>query len=324
MTDGVTELIQKDTIRSEIDATFPNNNAGPQSNLQVEHQGYSHSLLGNVLEELLRYWIEHTTETVREPPLHYKTNFGNNNRRIKWNKSSQPIWGTNELGESQGGEPSESRKSARRKRDAFIETGLNVDQAIQAALWFVGQDNAVDSDLKKEQNSFESDLIDELQDLFHIIRQQNIFDGEEAVLSPNFGQRRYIIEGHADLLIDNVLLDIKTTADPTFKNQYWRQLICYYTIASIDRKLKEISYGRADFDYPEIDAIGIYFARFGEAVTISKESFIQNREDFENFRAWLTNKAIEINGHSQKDYEPVYETLIDPYDFEQQQTLFDF
>jgi len=74
----------------------------------------------------------------------------------------------------------------------------------------------------------------------------------DLILNPNFGASGdYVIGADADIIIDGVLVDIKTTKYLKLNREYLRQLLGYYIL-----NLREI-------DVFNVLSLGIYFARYG-------------------------------------------------------------
>lgn len=53
------------------------------------------------------------------------------------------------------------------------------------------------------------------------------------------------------------------------------------------------------------------------------KELIDDRGRYEEFRAWIVDRAIEENRHAQHDYSAIRGALTEPYDYKKQRTLFD-
>jgi hypothetical protein len=207
---------------------------------------------------------------------------------------------------------------------------MNTERVVRAALLDAGwkPDDAVQSWINRD--AFEDDLLSEMEDLFHLLRDQDWTECDVVFEKPKFGNYRHILAGEGDFLIDNLLVDIKTTENRSFTKSFWRQLLMYYVLNDVQRELYEADdvtrTGRETFKgmYPEITHVGIYFARYGELRTIEIQNLIEHTERYETFRAWIVDRGIEENRHAQIDYSAIRSVLTEPYDYERQQSLFDF
>ncbi|RQG90881.1 hypothetical protein [Natrarchaeobius chitinivorans] len=324
---GVTKFIAKNAVRDKISTEYPNPGADVDAELQVIHVSYEHSLLGQAFDYLIRFWLEHQHSEVHDP--HTGRLDRDWTHALEYTRSHfTPAW--EQPGES-GSDDREPRNTAleraKKKHEQFRETGMNANDVIDAALVYSGLDlNVGFEDGTIEANSFEDDVVSELQDLFHLFREQDTLLGDSVILSPDFGQRSFILEGHGDFIVDQTLIDVKTTEDPAFKPEYWRQLLAYYVLNDIHRELvaAEVDSRSADVPYPDLTSVGVYFARFGELQTIDVDEYLQPRDEYERFRAWFVDRAIDENHDGRRNYDPYREVLTEQYDFEGQTSLFDF
>jgi len=209
---GVSDFIALEDVRKEFDRTYPNPCSGVESELQVEHGAYDHPLLGTAFDYVLRFWLEAKCEETYEPEPIVN----------RWLLPEQDP-DTNRIILS-GDEEYGAFTRAEKKREMFVETGgMNVTHAVDAALLFAGAQLDIENEGSKiEKNSFEDDVVSELQEFFHLVREQESLIGEITILDPTFGNRSYILEGHGDFIVDDTLIDVKTTEKSSFTPSYWR------------------------------------------------------------------------------------------------------
>ncbi len=101
------------------------------------------------------------------------------------------------------------------------------------------------------------------------------------------------------------------------------QLLSYYILNDIQRVLYEKTDRTTQSKYPELTKVGIYFARHGELQSIEMDDVIDDREEYERFRAWFVDRAIEENHDKRYNYSDIRAALTEPYDYRRQRTLFD-
>jgi hypothetical protein len=309
---GVTDFISLKDVRQRIDREYPNPGNHVEEDICVEHEAYNHTLLGNAFDYLTRFWLETKCREIYEPePL-------------------IPSWALPESDSDLNSlilvdeEEYSALTRAARKKEMFVRTQMNAADAVDAALVLAGVDLDIgDSGSEIEANSFEDDVVSELQELFHLFREQDALLGDTVILGPDFGTRSYILEGHGDFIIDNTLIDVKTTEDPSFKPSYWRQLLAYYVLNDIHRELLDDP-DAAEIPYPVLHEVGIYFARYGVVKTIDVNTVFDSDDEYKRFRAWFVDRAIEENHDGRVNYDETRELLTEPYDFDEQQTLFDY
>ena len=213
--------------------------------------------------------------------------------------------------------------------EQYVETGMNTERLVRAAVINSGwkPDESVHSWV--DRDAFEKDILEEMDEMFRLLRETEWTRGDKVIEEPDFGGHRYVLPGEGDFIVDDLLVDIKTTERREFTNEFWRQLLLYYVLCDVQRTLYDIrGYGEQDdrthIRYPKINRVGVYFARYGELRVVEMDEAIEDRERYEEFRAWIVDRGIEENRHAQKNYDDVRETLTESYDYKRQQTFSDF
>ena len=350
MTTGVTEFIKIDEVRREIDSTYPNPETNAVGELQVKNNGYGHRLVGNAFEFLCKLLLyRHCSEVI----IPSRGTFGNFQYRFEadktppvrverfdgweWENGVETVSSRKEWEEMMDEQPEwEQRNPGKWTEDEeltklaeqYVATGMNTEGVVKAALINAGWKPNDDVHSWIDRETFEADIVEEMQSLFGLLRESEWTDGERVIERPSFGGHRHLLPGEGDFIVDDLLVDIKTTEDQSFTNAFWRQLLMYYVLNDVQRILHEVdgrTYGKEPFEgkYPEINRVGIYYARYGELQTVDMNAIIDDRNQYETFRAWIVDRAIEENSHAQHDYSAIREALTEPYDYEKQRTLFD-
>jgi hypothetical protein len=133
-----------------------------------------------------------------------------------------------------------------------------------------------------------SDELD-LQDLKALISlvDPRLFKAKKViVLNPTFGSASDLVGGaDADMLIDNTLIDVKTTKELKVRRDSYNQLIGYYILATIGG----ISGVRRNHS---IERLGFYYSRFGELYTFNVKDAIDPGR-FRSFVRWFRDRAEE-------------------------------
>lgn len=134
-------------------------------------------------------------------------------------------------------------------------------------------------------------MIDEgdIVDLKNLISNVNpdIFKAKKlCILNPTFGQASTLVGGaDADFLIDNMLIDIKTTKKLELDRDYFNQVIGYYVLFRIG------GIDDAPFD-AKIETLGIYYSRYGELYAIPLKA-VTNETKLPSFIEWFKKRAAE-------------------------------
>ena len=168
----------------------------------------------------------------------------------------------------------------------YLESGVMTDELIRSAILlaqldFIYRAGIVDESIGVTDNG---DIAD-LRKLISIVNQNSFRAKGLCILNPAFGEASRLVGGaDADLLIDNELIDIKTTMSPEFKRDYFNQLIGYYTLYKLG--------GIPDTPEPKIENLGIYYSRYGELYTLPVVDVIQASK-FPSFMEWFKERAAQ-------------------------------
>ncbi len=181
-------------------------------------------------------------------------------------------------------------RGARKARDRFVESGDLTEEVLAATLQLARLDlivrtgaNSLD-DVDGLGDWREEDLRD-LHQLYESIPIGCFEARERCLLNPTFGNASGLVGGaDADLLIDDLLVDIKTVREASFSREMFNQLLGYYTLHIIG--------GIGGLDpKPKIRRIGIYFSRHTHLQTASLDEVV-DRSTYPDFVEWLATFAL--------------------------------
>lgn len=124
----------------------------------------------------------------------------------------------------------------------------------------------------RDLGSVKKGHIADLRKLISIVPIENFKAEKFCILNPGFGRRVSELIGfkNADIVLDDALIDIKTTKDLKIKRQMYNQLWQYYMLSRIGRiegpKRKSM-----------IKRLGIYFARHAKLVTFNVNDILDTK-----------------------------------------------
>lgn len=144
-------------------------------------------------------------------------------------------------------------------------------------------------------NKVDAADIEDLQYLIELIKPEDWIAENIAVLNPTFGAAGSLVGGaDADLIIDDMLIEIKTTLKLEVTKDFINQLIGYYILY----KISGISGVNIDI---ELLKIGIYFSRFGVLKLYYIEDIIGD-ETTAGFIEWFKGLKGSININRPRTY----------------------
>lgn len=152
---------------------------------------------------------------------------------------------------------------AKRQHQAYLKTGVVTDDLLFAVLRLAYLDVAYRAgpdrvDWVGLESPDANDTAD-LRALISLVNEPSFRATHVCLLNPTFGAASGLVGGaDADLLLDDCLIDIKTTKDPRFDVRDFFQLIGYYLLHGFGG----IHCGNSKTTH-EINSLAIYFSRYG-------------------------------------------------------------
>lgn len=175
--------------------------------------------------------------------------------------------------------------SVKEHRKEFIKTGELSKELIRQTLRMSYLDPVFRAGQGVEYIGTDADIedVNDIENLFLLVKE-SMFKAENiCILNPTFGQAsRYVGGADADIIIDNKLIDIKTTKKLEFTLNYFCQIIGYlilHRISGIDGEKEKI----------EINQLGVYYSRFGYLFLFNVEDIVDSNS-LQEFTTWFENK----------------------------------
>jgi len=189
-------------------------------------------------------------------------------------------------------------KDAKEQYGLFLKTESCDDNLIRScillskidSIFRTGEDYYPDT--LEEFLDVDEDIVQDLKKLISIVPIDDFKPNIGILLNPDFGVGSQIVGGSdADLIIDNMIIDIKVTKNLYLTPEMWYQIIGYYLLYCID--ILEVMESKRSVLYPgfqndvTINQIGIYFARHGYLWTISVDELLKPGKELDDFVSWL-------------------------------------
>lgn len=176
----------------------------------------------------------------------------------------------------------------------YIKTGIMNRKLIRNSLFLAQLDTVFRAGLIVENlgkldkiKGIEKDVMD-LENLISIIPKEQFKAKELVALNPTFGKGSELVGGaDADLIIDDKLIEIKTTKKLELNRKHLNQLIGYFVLYKInneriDKLRKKIS----------INELGMYFSRYGLLFTFKIDD-VTDSTKLKKFIQWFKKKVKE-------------------------------
>ena len=174
-----------------------------------------------------------------------------------------------------------NHKAAKKRVAVYLKSGRVTDELVESALFLARLDAFYRAGVV-DPGFMEPDA-DALQDARGVLlqtRDEHFKVRRSCYLNPTFGKGSTMVGGaDADLILDDLLVDIKTTMHLRLERKYFDQLNCYYVlslIGGINGNPKNKS----------VKSIGIYFSRHSLMWSASI-SDLASEEDWKEFKKWF-------------------------------------
>jgi hypothetical protein len=169
----------------------------------------------------------------------------------------------------------------------YLENGILTDEFISNSIFLAKLDSYFRSGIIDQNiDLHDPEDIEDLKSLCMLIDKDSFKVKHRCYLNPTFGLGSQMVKGaDADLILDNVLIDIKVTKHLKLEREHLNQIIGYYILSLIG------GVNENPHDKP-IDTIGIYFARYG-ALWVVPVKELGTAAQFEAFKEWFISYLMK-------------------------------
>lgn len=177
-------------------------------------------------------------------------------------------------------------KDANKRYAVFQKNGKLCDELIKSALLLAQLDNVYRlGRLDPNLGTVDDNDITDLRRIYSLVEAQLFKAKRVCLLNPTFGASELVGGADADLVIDDMLIDIKATKHLRLIRRDFNQLLGYYCLYRIGG----IKGAAAKHN---INKLGIYYSRYGYLHIMNIDDVI-NQNTFPHFLVWFKGKAKE-------------------------------
>lgn len=126
----------------------------------------------------------------------------------------------------------------------------------------------------------------ELRAAFQLVKKQDAFVAHErCLLNPVFGSGSALIGGaDADVIVDNMLIDLKLSASSKLQLPWWREVITYLALDDLSESPRRLT------------DVAIYLARCGSLAILAADKIRKPKKRYAEFLRWLEIAAADHVG----------------------------
>jgi len=127
--------------------------------------------------------------------------------------------------------------------------------------------------------------VTELAELYQLIPSNALRARRRCVLNPSFGFASCMVGGaDADFVVDDTLIECKTTASSRLDENSLNQVLAYYLLALLDSNANGMRLA-------DLQRLAIYFARSGYLYSIRVDECL-SEEELEKLIRWVVDEAV--------------------------------
>jgi hypothetical protein len=176
-------------------------------------------------------------------------------------------------------------EGARKNVNEFLKSGRITDELIRSSVLLAGLDPIVRAGVGHENIGlvYKHDVQD-LRNLIGVIEPRLFKAKKLCLLNPTFGEASLLVGGaDADIVIDDTIIDIKTTKNLACLPRDFHQLVGYYvlhqvgSIGELKSKLR-------------INKFAVYFSRFAYLHIFEVKEIVES-DGFPKFVKWFETRA---------------------------------
>ena len=280
---SLTSLLKKRDIKEKFSQGFPKPRFSLKKEILAPPITKNYGIVGTAFDYLVRFYIERfntgviSNHWVAESAVEIMREYGIaifRGSRVKIPKDLIQ-------------KATEIISEAKVAYSGYIESGEITYELVKYAILLAQLDTYYRRGIIDEKfGTVEEGDVTDLTKLISIVNPDNFKAKEICILNPKFGKASILVGGaDADLIIDNRLIDIKTTKNLELRRRDFNQLVGYYILSKIDG----IDSTPSDF---EIEKLEIYYSRYGEPYPISVKDIIDEAK-LSSFMKWFEKRAAE-------------------------------
>ena len=262
---SLTELIQTEEVKTEFVGRFPKPRFKLAKGILAEPQTRNYSLVGVAFDYLLRFYVERlnpisiTSCWLAEDGA-WLLSVTNSVEEITDNRLKN-IMIAHEI-----------ITKAKEAYEKYLKKGKHDEALLISAIQLAQLDLVYRAGILPEDfGCVNPKDVQDLRSLIEVVEPSDFQTQHYCILNPTFGEASRLVGGaDADILIDQRLIEIKTTKKLVLNQQYFHQLIGYYILSRI---------GGIDGLGTEspITELGIYYSRYSYMWLVSLNEIADER-----------------------------------------------
>ncbi|MFP4411097.1 hypothetical protein [Coleofasciculus sp.] len=266
---SLTSFVQKADVKARLRQEFPKPTIPRRKDPPAPPLTQNYGIVGTAFDYLLRFYLQRLNPHAISRPWVAKDSLP----RLR-QQGGQRLYDQGYL----------ILVQAQEAHAEYLETGEVTDELLRCVLR-LGRLDAVFRTHQVEEDLQGTDDLDvqDLKNLLGLVDDNTFRTSEPMLLNPTFGLASRMVRGaDADIILGDLLIDIKTVKMLALTGDDFHQLLGYYALSKIDK----IDYAPPEL---EIRRIGIYFSRYGYLHVMPLEEVVDEAK-FPLFLEWFEER----------------------------------
>ena len=270
---SLTSFIKTPEVREKFAQEFPMPAFNLKSKILCPPRTENYSLIGTAFDYLLRFYLKYNNPSA-------VTNGWVAELAVEKTKPYPELFEKTEP----------MLQQAKKVYEKYLKSGELNDELVKATIHLAQLDPIFRAGkVYPNLGVIDNEDVKDLRCLISNVKLSNFKAEKACLLNPTFCGESIVGGADADLVIDNSLIDVKTTKDLRLSRDNFNQLIGYYILY----KIAGINQYGEDL---EIKRLGVYSSRYGALFTLPTDTILKS-VDIEEFIRWFKKKAKEQFGH---------------------------
>ncbi len=296
---SLTSLLSIQEIRQKFNETFCRPKVKLEGKILATPQTKNYSLIGTAFDYLVRFYIKYekpdaiSSKWVAESGLEqlklysgkyaHEVDLEKKTIKLVLNEDSKINSNNSKYKDLEISE--KNFEEAKQNYESYLKSGKITKELIKSTIHLAQLDFVYRSGRIIFSDVVDQDIQD-LENLIKVFKDKKLFSKKSTIyLNPTFGEASHLVGGaDADLIINDTLIDIKTTKFLKFDQKMYNQIIGYYLLS----KIGKIN-GTSEI---KINTIGIYFSRHGLLYTLPV-SVIESKTNIKKFLIWFMKISLK-------------------------------
>lgn len=268
---SLTRFIAMPDVKERFVADFPLPSAALFGPMVAQPVTKNYALIGTAFDYLMRFYLERLNPGCITQPWVAEHSVDLTAPEPKLHKSLNSLL-----------------KFAKKSHAAYLKTGRLEDDILTSAI-FLAQLDIIYRVGKLDPDTGKADPgdLEDLKNLVGAIKPDLFKSKSVCMLNPTFGEGSMLVGGaDADIVIDNVLVDIKTSKYLEFTREQFNQIVGYYILNRYSGRVGGV-------EELKLSKLGIYYSRYSILHLLPIE-VIESNPKLNSFIEWFVERAKEV------------------------------